>query len=187
MLGFLFGFNARIGRLQYFLGTIALAIFMTMMIFAIVFSAAHSSVGPHGSVGLHGSTREIMASLKWPLIGVGAIFLLISFMLQSMRFRDIGWDQVCVIPAWIAVVVVDGLVAARFPALSIGQDHHGTIVGAVVNLGLFLALIFWPGGGEEVPPPTFRMPDLQAAPVRRQDGAPERLARITEGQFGRRV
>jgi uncharacterized membrane protein YhaH (DUF805 family) len=184
MLGFLFGFNARIGRLQYFLGSVALAIFMTMIIFAITSSAIHGSIGAHGA---HGSAREFVASLKWPLIGVGAIFLLISFMLQSMRFRDIGWDPVCVIPAWIAIVVIDALVAARFPALSIGRDHHGTIIGAVVNLGLFLALLFWPGCDFEVPP-TFRMPDLKAAPpVRQQDDASARLARITAGQFGRRA
>ena len=29
MLGFLFGFNARLGRLHYFLATIALAVVMT--------------------------------------------------------------------------------------------------------------------------------------------------------------
>ncbi len=102
MLGFLFGFNARIGRLQYFLGSVALAIFMTMVIFAIAFSAVH------GSPGLHGSARAIVLSqLKWPLIAVGAIFLLMSFMLQSMRFRDIGWDPVCVIPGWIALEQAD--------------------------------------------------------------------------------
>ena len=182
MLGFLFGFNARIGRQQYFLASVGLAIFMTIMIFAITFSAIH------GSLGLHGSAREIvMSQLKWPLIGVGAIFLLISFMLQSMRFRDIGWDPVCVIPGWIALVIVDGLVATRFPALSLGHEHHGTIVGAVVNLGLFLALVFWPSGSDEGPSPTFRAPDMQAAPLRRQDGASARIARITEGQFGRRT
>jgi uncharacterized membrane protein YhaH (DUF805 family) len=98
MLGLVFGFNARIGRLQYFLGSVALAIFITMVIFAIAFSAVH------GSPGLHASAREILLSqLKWPLIAVGAIFVLMSFMLQSMRFRDIGWDPVCVIPGWIAL------------------------------------------------------------------------------------
>jgi uncharacterized membrane protein YhaH (DUF805 family) len=137
MLGFLFGFNARIGRLQYFLASVALAIFMTMMIFAIAFSAVH------GSPGLHASAREILLSqLKWPLIAVGAIFVLMSFMLQSMRFRDIGWDPVCVIPGWIALVGIDKLIATKFPALSIGHEHHGTIVGAVVNFALVMALVF---------------------------------------------
>jgi uncharacterized membrane protein YhaH (DUF805 family) len=35
MLGFLFGFNARIGRMNYFLATIGLAIVMTGLCFAI--------------------------------------------------------------------------------------------------------------------------------------------------------
>ena len=35
MLGFLFGFDARLGRLHYFLATIALAIVMTGICFAI--------------------------------------------------------------------------------------------------------------------------------------------------------
>jgi uncharacterized membrane protein YhaH (DUF805 family) len=182
MLGFLFGFNARIGRLQYFLGSVGLAIFMTMVIFAIAFSAVH------GSPGLHGSAGEILLTqLKWPLIAVGAIFLLMSFMLQSMRFRDIGWDPVCVIPGWIALVVIDRLIATKFPALSIGHEHHGTIVGAVVNFGLVVALVFWPSGSGENSSPTFRAADTPAPPLRHQDGASERIARITDGQFGRRT
>jgi hypothetical protein len=35
MLGFLFGFNARLGRLHYFLSTIGLAVVMTAVCFAI--------------------------------------------------------------------------------------------------------------------------------------------------------
>ena len=35
MLGFLFGFNARLRRLQFFLATIAVAILMTAICFAI--------------------------------------------------------------------------------------------------------------------------------------------------------
>jgi uncharacterized membrane protein YhaH (DUF805 family) len=184
MLDFLFGFNARIGRLHYFLGSVGLAIFMTMVIFAIAFSAVH------GSPGLHGSAREILLSqLKWPLIATGVIFVLISLTLQSMRFRDIGWDPVCVIPGWIALVVIDKLIATRFPALSLGHEHHGTLVGAVVNLGLFLALVFWPSGSDEGPSLTFGSPRIPEAPSRHQDGASPsaRISRITNGQFGRRT
>jgi len=35
MLGFLFGFNARLTRMHYFLSTIALAVAMTAVCFAI--------------------------------------------------------------------------------------------------------------------------------------------------------
>ena len=177
MLGFLFGFNARIGRLAYFLSSVGLAIFIAVLVLAIVFSAMH------GLPRLHDSAREILLSrAKWPLIGAGAIYLLISLVLQSMRFRDIGWDPVCVIPAWIALVIVDKLIATKFPNLSVG--HHGTIVGAVVNFGLYMALIFWPGGSDEGSSPTFGKPE---APSRNQDAASTRIARITNREFGRRT
>jgi uncharacterized membrane protein YhaH (DUF805 family) len=35
MLGFLFGFNVRLGRMHFFLGTIVLAVVMTAICFAI--------------------------------------------------------------------------------------------------------------------------------------------------------
>lgn len=55
------------------------------------------------------------------------------------------------IPAWIAIVIVDQVVAGRFPAWSLGQDHQATAVGALVNFVLLLALMFWPGGDDESP------------------------------------
>ncbi|WP_249129339.1 hypothetical protein [Bradyrhizobium japonicum] len=77
------------------------------------------------------------------------MFGIATFTLQSMRIRDIGWDPVCVIPAWFALMIVDHLVAGRFPAWAIGQEHQGTALGALVNLALMLVLIFWPGGDGE--------------------------------------
>jgi hypothetical protein len=62
-----------------------------------------------------------------------------------MRFRDIDWDPVCVVPAWIALMIVDYVVAMKFPHLAMGQEHTGTIVGGIANLVLTLALLFWPG------------------------------------------
>ena len=43
MLGFLFGFNARLGRMHYFLATIALAIVMTAICFVIAGSIFHGT------------------------------------------------------------------------------------------------------------------------------------------------
>jgi uncharacterized membrane protein YhaH (DUF805 family) len=180
MLGFLFGFNARIGRLQYFLNSVALAIAMTIVIFAIA------------AATYRGMPKGVPASydqLGWPLLAVAAIFILLTFTLQSMRFRDIGWDPVCVIPGWIALAVIDHVVATRFPAWSIGHEHNGTIVGALVNLGLFLALAFWPGGSGETATPTFGAPRAPDAPPRRQNAASltaSRIARVANGEFGRR-
>ena len=185
MLGFLFGFNARIGRLHYFLSSVGLAIFMTLVIFAITSSAIHSSGGLHGS-----ATDIVLSQFRWPLIATGAFFVLISLTLQSMRFRDIGWDPVCIIPGWIALVVIDKLIATKFPALSLGHEHHGTIVGAAVNLGLFMALVFWPSSSDEGSAPTLGAPHIPDAPSRLQSSASltsSRIARIAGTEFGRRA
>jgi uncharacterized membrane protein YhaH (DUF805 family) len=91
MLGFLFGYNARLGRMHYFLATIALAVVMTAICFAIAGYAFQNT--PRGSI-------PSMSLLSWPVIGAGLLFMYATLMLQSMRIRDIGWDPVCVIPAW---------------------------------------------------------------------------------------
>jgi uncharacterized membrane protein YhaH (DUF805 family) len=180
MLGYLFGFNARIGRLKYFLCSILLAIVITIMIFAMVTSSLH---------GL--AQGASLSQMKGPLVGIVAIFALASFMLNSMRFRDIGWDPVYVVPLWIALAFVDRAIAAKIPAVSLGHDHPGTIVGALVNLGLVLALMFWPSGSRETWTPNFDVtpPRLPDAPLSRHDGASQtasRVARVAGGGFGRR-
>jgi uncharacterized membrane protein YhaH (DUF805 family) len=181
MLGFLFGFNARLGRMHYFLSTIGLAVVMTAVCFAIAGYAVQST--PSGM-------PLSLSLIAWPLIVTGVVFAWMTFTLQSMRIRDIGWDPVCVIPAWIAILIIDKLVAGKIPAWSLGHDHHGTIVGALVNLALFLALLFWPGGDREDPMPTVgdtrRTPD---EPSHRRDTASApapRTARAGAG-FGRRA
>ena len=174
MLGFLFGFNARLGRMHYFLATIALAIVMTAICFVIA-----------GSI-FHGTPRGMLnpASLMtWPVIWAGVFFAWMTFTLQSMRVRDIGWDPVCVIPAWIAILIVDHVVAGKIPAWSLGQEHGGTIVGALTNLGLLLALMFWPSGDYESP--GFDAP--RGNPLGNTDAAAERIARATGAGFGRRA
>ena len=178
MLGFIFGLNARLGRLHYFLITIGVAVLMTGICFAIALSAYHTT--PHGE-------PLSLDAIKWPAIVLGIIFMLITLTLQSMRIRDIGWDPVCVIPGWIAILIIDMLVANKFPALALGREHQGTAVGALVNLALFLALLFWPSGDYENSPPPF-------SETRRPDPSPrggtvsvaaERIARAS-GEFGRR-
>jgi len=179
-MSYLFGFNARIGRLHYFLSTILLGVVITVMTFAV----ASTSLG-----GL--AQGASLSQMKGPLIGIVLMFALASFMLYSMRFRDIGWDPVCVIPLWIALVVVDRVIAAKIPAVSLGHDHPGTIVGVLVNLGLVLALLFWPSGAHETETPNFGAPPprLPDAPLPRQEAATQaasRIARVAGGECGRR-
>jgi uncharacterized membrane protein YhaH (DUF805 family) len=180
MLGFIFGLNARLGRWHYFLSVIGLAVAMTGICFVIARQTFENTT--------HGIPFSIEA-IKGPAIVLGMIFALISFTLQSMRFRDIGWDPVCVIPSWIAILIVDTVVAKKFPGLALGPGHHGTAVSALVNLLLFLALLFWPGADyEDSPPPLSepRRPDPSARGGGKPLVASERIARAS-GEFGRRA
>jgi uncharacterized membrane protein YhaH (DUF805 family) len=180
MLGFLFGFNARISRLHYFLASVALGFVAALVTYAVVFHAMRpGAVSPQASA--------IAAS--WSMIILMVVFGFATFALQSMRFRDIGWDPVCVIPAWIAVLIIDAVLATKVPAWSLGPQHSHTAIGAAVNLGMFLALCFWPGGDFEAAPP--RSDDPSPPPRARGDSgsvAATRIARVTGGTngFGRR-
>jgi uncharacterized membrane protein YhaH (DUF805 family) len=176
MLGFLFGFNARLGRLHFFLATIAAAVLMTAISIAIAGHAFQNAKGMIPSLS------------SWQVIAAAILFIWLSLTLQSMRIRDIGWDPVCVIPGWIAISIIDGLVASNIPAIALGHQQHGTIVGALVNLALFLALLFWPSSEQDNSAPRsgepFRMPDL---PSRSPAAAASRVARVANGEFGRRT
>ncbi len=179
MLGFVFGFNARLGRLHYVLATIGLAVLMTVICFAI---AGHAY-----RPGQPLSEADLMG---WPTVIAIVFFAAMSFTLQSMRIRDIGWDPVCVIPMWIAIVVVDRLVAGKIPAWSLGPEHSGTIVGLLFNAALFLALLFWPSGDYEDPTIDAtlpRMPETASQSSGAASVAAVRLARGAGSGFGRRA
>jgi uncharacterized membrane protein YhaH (DUF805 family) len=182
MLGFLFGFNARLGRLHYFLGTIALAIGMTGICFAVAASLFQ---------GTPDRTQLMIAMGSRPVIAAIVLFAVFTFILQSMRLRDIGWDPVCVIPCWIALLMIDHLVADKIPAWSLGQEHYGTAIGALVNLVLWLALTFWPGGAENdgAAPAVFGPPRRtfgdKARPANTSSVAAARIARASEGHVVR--
>ncbi len=181
MLGFVFGFNARLGRMHYFLATIGLAVLMTVFCFAIT---GHAYRPGHPI-----SPADLMG---WPTLIAMVFFAAMTFTLQAMRIRDIGLDPVCVIPMWIAIVIVDKLVAAKIPTWALGQDHHGTIVGALFNTGLFLALMFWPSGDYEnptfdAPGKTARQPDIPSHSSGAASVAAVRLARGAGSGFGKRA
>lgn len=179
-MGLLFGFNARLGRLQYFLATIGLAVLMTAICFAIA------------SYFIHSNLRAMLTAagpLPWSVISAAVFFGWMTFTLQCMRIRDIGWDPVCVIPAWIAILVVDHVVVAgRIPAWSLGHDNDGTIIGGLTNLVLFLALMFWPSGDYEEPfNDAYRTPDRPAPRSDAGSVAADRIARAGRAEFGNRA
>jgi uncharacterized membrane protein YhaH (DUF805 family) len=179
MLGFLFGFNARFGRMQYLAGTLVVAVMWTAVYFAI---------GRQGfSSGSTGGPPSL-SSMTWPAIALTAVFMWMTLMLQSMRIRDIGWDPVCVVPAWMAIPIIDKLVASNIPAWALGQGAQGTTVGALINTGLVLALMFWPSDEDEGP--AFReiprKPDREPQRSDASSVTAERIARATGAEFGRR-
>ena len=183
MLGFLFGFNARLGRLQYFLATIALAIVMTAICFVIAKHVFESA--PRG-------TLQSESLMTWPTLVAMAFFGWMTFTLQSMRIRDIGWDPVCVIPAWIAIVIIDKVNPLKIPSWSLTHEQNGPVVGGLVNLGLVLALTFWPSGDYERPfNDAYRTPDGRSPKTSQKPQATsvaaERIARATGADFGRRA
>jgi len=172
VLGFLFGFNARIGRLRYFLLMFGLG-FVTGFVAAVATGISMSSAG--------GITQLFSLTKGWVPITLGVTFVLVSLTLQSMRIRDMGWDPVCVIPGWIAVYIFDRLIATKFPDLSLGPETNQTIVGALVHLGLALALLFWPSTASDT---DFDEPRRFDAPSPRDQAsiAAQRMARISGGR-----
>jgi uncharacterized membrane protein YhaH (DUF805 family) len=137
VLDLVFGLNSRLGRLQFFLATLVLAVVMTAICFVVAMSVFRNATPAN--------FRPDDLLRNGGMIAAMAFFALATITLYSMRFRDIGWDPVCVVPAWIALMIVDYVVAMKFPAYAIGQEHTGTMVGAIANLVLTLALLFWPG------------------------------------------
>jgi uncharacterized membrane protein YhaH (DUF805 family) len=136
MLDTLFGLNARLGRLQYFLACIALGVTMVGICFALVVS---------GSIHVPRGSHLTWQMLSWPAMASVALFVLATVTLQAMRVRDIGWDPVIVIAAWFSILFVDAIIAAKMPGLALGREHFGTIVGSIVNLVMTGILLFWPG------------------------------------------
>jgi uncharacterized membrane protein YhaH (DUF805 family) len=135
MLDYVFGLNARLGRLQFVLASVALAVVMTAICFALVTNGL-----VHFPRGVR-PEQVTWAMMGWPIIGAIAFCGVATLMLQAMRIRDIGWDPVCVIGGWIAIVVIDMIVATKLPSLALGA----AFVSGVVNLVMTGILLFWPG------------------------------------------
>ncbi len=144
MLDMVFGFNARLGRLKFFLSSIALG-FVNMVLLLL---AVYYTYRVNPTLGL----QPFLLTAGWPLLAFMGFYMVSSFMLAAMRIRDIGWDPVIVVSAWIAVLVIDWMIASKVPGLSLPK-HNGTFIGGLINFGLALALLFWPSGDPAGAPP----------------------------------
>ncbi len=179
LLDMVFGFNIRLRRLQFFLAGIALGIVSVLLIIPIALYVHHVSITD--------GTPASLSSAGWVWIVFLGFYLVSSLMLASMRVRDIGWDPVIVIPAWAALRFIDPVLASYAPGLSFGPEHHGTIIGALINFGLGLILMVWPSGDRIAAPPRVdsRAPPPPRAVPNSASVLSERIAKTTG--FGRRV
>ncbi|WGS21346.1 MULTISPECIES: hypothetical protein [unclassified Bradyrhizobium] len=182
MLGYLFGFNARISRVPFLLCIFALAAGLVLLAYGVT-----------GTTPGSGRTDVLLvqAASSGPMQIAFFAALAITFMLQSMRVRDIGWDPVCVMVAWIALVVIDRLIASRYPEWAINPQFTGTLVGGLINAALMLALFVWPSGYSEASSPLPRDQGGTVDDFQRNNSAPaaaaNRIARIANGEFGGRA
>jgi uncharacterized membrane protein YhaH (DUF805 family) len=181
MLDLLFGFNVRLGRLKFFFSSIALGIVNGLLALPVAYYAYK-----HGMISA--TPPSSLWSLGWPILAFVGFCMLGNFMLAAMRFRDIGWDPVIVVPCWIAVLAMDQLIARHVPAMSL-PEHDGTIIGGLINFVLIIALLFWPSGDHASTPPAFDGP-APGQPARSTANpaalSSERMAKAT-AQFGRRA
>lgn len=178
MLTTMLGFGGRIGRLRYLLATIVLGVVMTIVCMVLVFSQLRLR-----------SVDELMPTI----LVIAPLFFWASAALMAKRFRDIGWRPRYVLPAWAAIWLIDTIVAGALPMLAVG-DGEQTPVGLVVNLGLVLALLLWPGraadDGDRFDTDAirrgYREAGLAAAPTPAPAATSRRAAPAAAGGFGRR-
>jgi uncharacterized membrane protein YhaH (DUF805 family) len=168
MLGFFFGFHARLGRLHYFLSCIGFGVAMTAIIFAMEsFAFRNTAADATSSANL----------IILPALCLVPFVLWITISLQSMRIRDIGWNPAYVVPLWILFCVIDACVATQIPAWAVGRDHAQTLVGALVNSFFTLALMFWPSSAYDDDTPTYEEPHRpRTEPYSPPPAAPPRAA-----------
>jgi len=134
MMATFLGFGGRMGRLSYFLWSLAVAAGLAVLTVVLVFGA------------LGGSAPE---DVFWrTVLVVVPLALWVNAALASKRLRDIGWSPLWVLPGWLCFGIIDAWVAMEVPALATG-DGGQTVIGLVVELGMVLALLFWPGCPED--------------------------------------
>jgi uncharacterized membrane protein YhaH (DUF805 family) len=138
----LFSFRGRTARLGYFLGFVGLllaGLIPVALVLALIVPIASGSMGAIAL--LIGLLLVFAVAITWG-----------GLALHTRRCRDIGWPPLLVIPAWIVIQIGDTLVAHTHPSLALGDAHDQTLVGAVINIGLLLAFLFWPSSDSEGSP-----------------------------------
>jgi uncharacterized membrane protein YhaH (DUF805 family) len=186
MLGFIFGFHMRVGRLHYFLLTLA---------FAVVVGVLAVLVGGFVVRQLIADQRNLTSLSVMPVLVLIGLTLWSSIFLASMRIRDIGWNPAYVIPIWYLLVAIDFYVARTMPEFAMNKEHVGTVAGGVLQLISGLVLMFWPSTERDMSAPSIpnisevRTPKYQPQAVKSVNVVPssrgEPMGRKSFGQLGR--
>jgi len=129
MLHNILGFGGRMGRLEYFMASLALGFFVMLLVFALMMGFMPDL--------RHGDREHMPPGLMILLLGVVMpIWLWFALAFQAKRYRDMGWNPLYVIPGSIAVVTILTLLSPFV---------HGLAgFGLLLNFGLTLCLWFWP-------------------------------------------
>jgi len=152
MLGFIFGFNARLGRLAYFLSCIAFGVGVTVLAILVVVGLSRD--------GASGAAHRPGMGIVIAIIALVILAVWLANCLVSMRVRDMGWNPAIVLPALWAIIAVDAYIAVLVPDWALPGARYGTVFGAAINFVFNLAVMFWPGAGYDASavgiPDTFR-------------------------------
>jgi uncharacterized membrane protein YhaH (DUF805 family) len=186
MLGAVFSYRGRLNRIQYFLAIMGLGLGAAVVAVVAIVVAFGGQPPDRASV-----MRAGLGLIPVALIAV-PVFYWISFSLQARRFRDIGWEPVFVIPAWLICDVIDRVAIMGAPQFAVSPSAGVSWLGLLVNLGLGLCLLFWPGRTFEDVAAVFD--DVPPQPSRAQANAPAPAAQpatpwspsSTATGFGRR-
>lgn len=133
------GFGGRMGRLEYFLVSLVFALFMALLILALVLGLAPHGLTPGNARASLGASSLLIVLL----LVVVPIYLWFSLAFLAKRIRDIGWNPLFVILGWIGAIMIDRFVAMTVPAMALGHGS-GTLAGLLLNLFMYGSLLFWP-------------------------------------------
>ena len=181
MLHNILGFGGRMGRLEYFLVSLALGVLVMMLVVALV-------AGFMPQLG-RGERGPMPRGLMIILLGIVLpIYLWFGLAFQAKRFRDMGWNPIYWIPGSIAAWAIAMLLSPFVPGLA--------LIGGLLNLLLGLCLLFWPSqptgdgdwySGSSYDGPADRRPEIDRMPAStsRSPATPPAFSPSPSG-FGRR-
>lgn len=150
-----FRFRGEIGRRAYAVGCIAAL--ATMFVVGIaLFLVGYLSLEGLGMAGvvpaaLMPPLRRMAVPLTVLVVAIPYLWVLTA--LAAKRARQAGLYPAVLVPAWWALNLLDNLVLGRLTTARLMKPLDDmTPLGGILILGVFLALLLWPGRRERTAP-----------------------------------